>query len=141
MNKDKKLFLVLGIVGLVSILTGFTFAFFNYMRVGGTNTIQVGRVAFNHTQSSTITLTNIYPIKSTEIATKPDNVGTAVITITGDTEYDDGIEYLISIYDANITVNNKEIPVSLNITATNIGTSDEDYFENRGGNSNIYKII
>ena len=123
------------------IVVGVSYAFFNYTRTGTSNTISVGRISFVHNQTNTISLTNVFPIASEDIDTDTTNVGTVTITVTGDTTYDEGIEYLLTVTNLTNTVNNKEIPISVVVTGTNIGTNDTEYFTNRGGNSSLYKVL
>lgn len=70
-------------------------------------------------------------------------VGTVAITVTGDTTYDKGVEYLVSAVNVTNTVGTKTIPISINATASGtLGTSDEDYFDNRDtATSHIYKVL
>ncbi len=44
------------------------------------------------------------------------NSDTTTITITGDKNYEQGIEYKITIEAVNNTINGKELPLSLNIS-------------------------
>ena len=141
MIKNKKVSLLIGIIGVLSILTGVTFAFFNYTRVGQANTIRVGRISFNHQQTNTIALTNVFPIDSDSVSSDTNNTGTVTITITGDTTYDDGIEYLLTVINLNNKISNKEIPISVLVSGTNIGNNDDSYFDNRGGNTSIHKVL
>ena len=72
---------------LLIVVVGITYAFFNYTRTGITNTIKVGRIAFNSTQNNTINLTNVFPISSSETSSENDNYDEIEIIITGDTTY------------------------------------------------------
>ena len=142
----KQMYLVIGAFALVMLLGGVTYAFFNYTRTGTANTIRVGRIAFNTSQASgqdgAINLSNAFPITRTMAATDNTNAGEVVITITGDTTYSGGVEYLVTATDVTNTVNSKAVPISIIATASNgLGTSDDSYFTNRGGNSSIYKVL
>ena len=141
-NKKKRQLLVavLLVLGLVSITMGVTFAFFNYTRTGTGNVLAVGRINFNTSQGTSFNLSNVFPVKSTELENNS-NVGSVTLTVTGDTTYDDGIEYLISADSVVNTVNSKKVPIGIRVTANNLGTSDNNYFGNRGGNTSIYKIL
>ena len=145
-NKSKKKLLsVVGFAIVVMALLGITYAFFSYTKTGGTNTISVGRIAFNSNQS-TISITNFSPISSEDALTDTDNVGVLTVHITGDTEHDSGIEYLLTAVDVNNTINGKTIPIRTIVTYEasdnkDIGTLDSDYFTNRGGDSSIYKVL
>ena len=142
----KQMYLVIGAFALVMLLGGVTYAFFNYTRTGTANTIRVGRIAFNTSQASgqngAINLSNAFPITRTLAATDNTNAGEVVITITGDTTYSGGVEYLVTATDVTNTVNSKTVPISIIATASNgLGSSDDSYFTNRGGNSSIYKVL
>ena len=145
-KSKKQSLIVIGVFTLVLMLGTVTYAFFNYTRTGEANTIRVGRIAFNTTQASgqdgAINLSNAFPITRTLAATDNTNAGEVVITITGDTTYSVGVEYLVTATDVTNTVNSKTVPISIIATASNgLGSSDDSYFTNRGGNSSIYKVL
>ena len=146
-NKNKMTQLgIIGILVLIIGLVGITYAFFNYTRTGTTNTIKVGRISFNSNQTETINLTNVFPIASSNVDSDTTNVDEAVITITGDTTYTEGIEYLLTATDVSNTVgtenNQKTVPISIQVTANNgLGNADASYFDNRGDDSSIYKVL
>ena len=135
MEKRKKTFILTSTIGMFLILVGVTYAFFNYTRTGTSNTIRVGRIAFNSNQTNTITLLDVFPIDKTDVDTST-SVGTSTITITGDTTYDEGVEYQLTV--SGLT--NTDLPIDVKITASGIGESDTDYFDNRGGTDSIYKV-
>ena len=156
MIKNKKqMYIVIGAIALVLLLGGVTYAFFNYTRTGTANVIKTGRIYFNSEQGTAINLTNMFPIDvSNGIPNDNTKVGTVTLNVTGDTTYDEGIEYLISAVNVQNTVgsgaNAKSLPISINVSvasnttndpATTLGTSDDSYFDNRGGNSSIYKVL
>ena len=97
-KSKKQMFIVIGVFALVMLLITVTYAFFNYTRTGTANTISVGRIAFVTRQTETINLTNLFPIDPTETGIMDDatKVGTLEIEIEGDTDYVDGVEYLIT---------------------------------------------
>jgi len=144
----------LGLLVLVALIGGVTFAFFNYTRTGSANLLRLGNIEFNST-STTITLENAFPVSSNPLdLTDTDNVKSLTINITGKNTYVDGMEYLVSIDGniANLTVgsgaNERTIPVSIMVSVLNetnevkpLGNNDDRYFTNRGGNSNIYKVL
>ena len=139
----KQMFTVITVFTLVLLVGGVSIAFFNYTRTGGANTIRVGRISFNHTQDGTITLTNIFPMTTEEFENSTiDPSNNVTINIEGDTTYPNGIEYLVTAEDVHITVNDKRIPLTLKVTSTtDLGNNDEDYFTNRGGSTNIHKVL
>ena len=143
MPKYKRNAMLICSIGLILLLVGTTYSFFNYTRTGNPNNFSVGRISFVTDQSSTINLSNIFPIDSANVNTDTDNVGTVVVTITGDTDLDKGIEYLVSSQDTNIyTSSGKQVPLSLNITTTGLGTSNSNYYtERENTNESIYKKL
>ena len=142
----KQMFIVVGVFCLVLLLGTVTYAFFNYTRTGSSNVIKTGRITFNAEEGDTVTLDGLFPITTTgEITASTPGVGSLSIHVTGDTTYNEGIEYLVKA--VNVTSSNgTELPISVKIdyTANNnktIGTADDSYYTNRGGNSSIYKLL
>ena len=135
--------IVIGAFTLILALVTTTYAFFNYTRTGSNNTIKVGRISFVTRQTKTINLTNLFPIDPTETGIMDDDtkVGTLEIEIEGDTDYVDGVEYLISSANSNIYTNTGQtLPISLDITVNNLGNESSNYFEARESkNATIYK--
>ena len=155
-KSKKQSLIVIGVFTLVLMLGTVTYAFFNYTRTGSSNVIKVGRIAFNTEQGQAINLTDMFPIDTTVngIMDDPTKVGSVTINVTGDTNYSEGIEYLVSAVGVTNTVgsgqNQKTLPISISVSvanntendpATNLGTADSDYFTNRGGSSSIYKVL
>ena len=152
MESNKKTMLtIIGVAILVIGLVGVTYAFFNYTRTGTRNIIKTGRIYFNSEQDTSINLTNMFPIDVTNgIPNDNTKVGTITINVVGDTTYDEGIEYLVSAVNVSNSVGNKSVPISIDVSVTNnsgnnpattLGTSDDRYYTNRGGNSSIYKVL
>ncbi len=143
--QNKKLLLIIPVL-LVIAIVGITYAFFNYTRTGTANTIRVGRIAFNTTQASgqngAIDLSNAFPISRTAAATDTDNSGEVVITITGDTDYSGGVEYLVTATGVTNTVGGKTLPISVIVTpSAGLGIVDSGYYTNRSSaTSHIYKV-
>ena len=147
-KSKKQMYLVIGAFALVLLLGTTTYAFFNYTRTGASNVIKTGRIYFNSTQDGNINLTNVFPITSRDAETDTTNTDEVVITITGDTTYTSGIEYLVTLEDVNIeTSTNKKIPISIIVTPeaddTELGTANDNYFNTgvRGGNTSYYKVL
>ena len=144
-KSKKQMFIIIGVFTLVMMLGTITYAFFNYTRTGSSNNIRVGRISFVSKNEETITLSNIFPIDPSNQTDMNDNtkVGTYSIEIKGDTDYVDGIEYLISAVDANIYSNQGQIvPISLDVTVTDLGTASPNYFTARESkNATIYKKL
>ena len=144
-SKKKLLINILAIMVIIGTIFGVSIAFFNYTRTGPANTISVGRIYFSMNQSNTINLTNLFPIDPTETGIMNDTtkVGTLTVEIEGDTDYADGIEYLVSSVDSNIyTSTGKTVPISLDVTVTDLGTPNTNYFTARENtNESIYKKL
>ena len=134
MAKRKKIAMIMSSLGLMLLLVGVTYSFFNYTRMGAINNLGTGRIYFNSTQSDTLNITNLFPMTSTEASNA--NLDAVSIGIMGDTTYTDGEEYEITIVDVTNTVNGKKIPMNYIATYTaatggTIGTSSNDYWNAR----------
>ena len=148
-KSKKQMFSLIGVFTFVLMLGTVTYAFFNYTRTGTANSIRVGKIYFNSEQNEPINLTNMFPIDPTEQGIMDDDtkVGTVTIDVIGDTTYENGVEYLISAVNVSNTVNNKQLPISINVTYEEaedetIGTLDNDYFTNRNSTqTSIYKVL
>ena len=145
-KSKRQMYIVIGAFLLTILLGTVTYAFFNYTRTGSNNTIKTGRIAFNTNQTDTINLTNVFPIDRSTIGTDTTNTDEVVISITGDTTYTEGLEYLVTAVDVNNTIgsgnNQKNIPISISVTASNLGEEDEEYFDNReNANSHMYRVL
>ena len=150
-KSKKKIFIVIGSLALVMMLGAFSYAFFNYTRSGEQNTVTTGRISFNANQGAAITLTNVYPISSAEAATDTTNAKTAAITVTGDTDFTGGLEYVVTLQDVNLTVGSgadtKTLPIAIEISVENNGTGSlgtaetGDYYANRNSyTASKYKV-
>lgn len=143
MKNKKSVLIILGMFFLILVVGGVTYAFYEYSRTGIINTIKVGRVSFVTRDTRTITLTNIQPVSREDIFTDTDNVGLFEIEIEGDTDYNQGIEYLVSSEDAHLTLNSgKKIPLGIDMEVSNLGIEDNNYFASRkNSNNSIYKKL
>ena len=140
MEKVRKNSIIIGVVGLLLILTGVTYSFFNYTKTGLANNFSVGDIYFNTSQNGNINLTNVFPITSSELSTDVGNHDSVTISITGNTDSSKGIEYLVSFSDVHNTINDKKIPLVFNAQITGVGTSSNDYYGVHGGNTSIYEL-
>ena len=151
--QNKKL-IVLPVLLVVIAVIGITYAFFSYIRTGPTNAVAVGRVAFNTTQTSGeggyINLSNAFPVDvSSGIPNDTDNVGEVTINVTGDTTYEQGVEYLVKAVGVTNTTSGaspKTVPISISVTVENnglttLGTASNDYYTVRGGSTSYYKVL
>lgn len=121
-NSSKQVLLsVIGVAILVVAVVGVSFAFFNYTKTGGTNTISTGTISFS-TSNSTFSITNVFPIASSAVATDSTNVASGTVTITGNTNYTNGIDFTVTAVEVsnNIGTTSGKVPISVQTTATNL---------------------
>ncbi len=143
MNKYKKITMVMCSLGLILLLTGVTYSFFNYTKTGNANNLETGSISFNIDEGEAISLTNVFPMTASEA--EEATLDTLTIGISGSTTYASGEEFLISIVDVT-KLNNKEIPINYiatyeETTGNSIGTEEDDYFTERESKSaNIYLL-
>ena len=141
-DSKKQVFIIVGVFTLILALTTVTYAFFNYTKTGGVNNLGTGRISFNTTEGTTLNLTNVFPMTSTEAGNA--NLDSVTVGIVGDTNFTDGEEYEISLVNVTNTINNKEIPINYIATYTptsgnTIGSSSNNYFNVRENkNASIY---
>ena len=131
-NSSKQVLLsVIGVAILVVAVVGVSFAFFNYTRTGSDNTIRTGHIEFN-SSNTLMTLSNVFPIAKTAVATDTTNTATATVTITGKTNYSAGIDYVVTAEDvsSNIGTAAGKLPISVVVTQSGLSgatvTSYED---------------
>ncbi len=138
------MFSLIGIAILIVAVAGVTYSFFNYTRTGAANNIGTGRIYFNMTQNGALNMTNIFPLKSTE--TNNAVLDTVSVGIVGDTTYDDGEEFEITLVDVTNTINGKKIPINYiatytAVTGKNIGEESDDYWNAKNSkNADIYTL-
>ncbi len=143
MKKYRRIAMIMCSVGLMFLLTGVTYSFFNYTKTGNANVFSTGDISFNTDEGESITLTNVFPMSESEASAA--NLDTLTIGISGSTTYTSGEEFLISIVDVT-KINNKEIPMSYiatyeATTGNSIGIEEADYFTERESKSaNIYLL-
>ncbi len=121
-NSSKQILLsVIGVAILVVAVVGVSFAFFNYTRTGAANTVRTGTITFNTTNSS-ISVTNVFPIEKSTLGTDTTNVGTGSVTITGNTNYNKGIDFTVTAVDvsSNIGTESGKLPLSVAVTTSNL---------------------
>lgn len=141
----KQMYVASLVIVALFLVLGVTYAFFNYTRTGSGNSVGTGRMSFASSQSSgagdAISLDNAFPISSSQAQTDTVNAKTLSIAIRGDTDYSEGMEYLVTATDVHNTVgsgnNQKTIPITLEVSVANNGTgtlgTEEtgDYYKNR----------
>ena len=112
-DRSKKVLLsVIGVAILVVAVVGVSFAFFNYTRTGSPNQVGTGTIHFNSTQSLN-NVTNVFPISkaTAQAATSAShaNVTYAEVTISGNTNFNAGLDFRITARDVDL----KGVPVSV----------------------------
>ena len=118
-NKKTIILSITAIIVMIIALVGVTYAFFSYYRTGSENVIKTGDIYFSSDYTS-VTLENVFPIDKATIETDTQNVLTVRVHIEGHTSYEEGIDYFVKASDVNITVNNKNVPLSVNVTSEDI---------------------
>jgi len=67
-NRNRRVFLItFGLLLIISITIGVTYAFFNYTRTGGENTIETGTVVFDYQDGTAINISKQFPITESEL--------------------------------------------------------------------------
>lgn len=121
-NSSKQILLsVIGVAILVVAVVGVSFAFFNYTRTGAANTIRTGTISFN-TSNSVINMTNLFPIAKSAVATDTTNVGVGTVTITGSTNYTNGIDFTVTAEDVSnsIGTTSGKLPISVAVSTADL---------------------
>ena len=125
---------VIGVAILVVAVVGVSFAFFNYTRTGAANQVSTGKIKFVSEQSGSISLSNVFPLTSAQLATQTANGYTGqkdyaeiVVTIKGETTYSQGLDYRVSAQDVDFTTNtgstNIALPVNVTVTPASLGST------------------
>lgn len=145
-ESKKQMFVIIGVFTLILLVTSVTYAFFNYTKTGNANNLRVGQVLFSSSEAGNINLSNVFPIDRTDAPSDNVNSAEVVVTVTGSTTYDNGLEYLITIEDVNIeTSSHKKLPIGIIVTPekdnTELGTESNDYFTVRGSTTSYYKVL
>ena len=110
---------IIGIAIMIVAVVGVSFAFFNYTRTGSPNSIAVGNIYFNSNYTA-VTLENVFPVDRASVLTDTNNVMTINVSIQGNTSYPGGIDYKVTASNVRITTNNKNIPLSVNVTSSDL---------------------
>ena len=128
-NKKANVLMVLGLFVLIGLIGGLSIAFFNYTRTGSPNLLTTGDISFN-SNYETVTIANIFPIATANVGTDTNNVMTVNVNVTGSTTYANGLYYEVTADNVNLTVNGKNIPVSIQTTASNLNNVTLTSYEN-----------
>ena len=127
---------VIGVAILVVAVVGVSFAFFNYTRTGAANQVSTGKIKFVSEQSGSISLSNVFPLTSAQLATQTatgytgqKDYAEVVVSIKGETTYSQGLDYRVSATGVDFTTSasgtgstNVTLPVNVTVTATGLGS-------------------
>ena len=147
-KNQKKLFVLIIVCVLTLLLGATTYAFFSYSRTSTiANILQAGGISFNATESGVMTLSNVAPITSIEAESDTTNAKTITLSVTGNTDYNEGLEYLVTANNVNLaSINGKVLPIRVNLSVSGNGLGSEEtgnYYTNHTsyGAANKYKVL
>ena len=145
-NNKTIMFPIIGIMVMILAVVGVSIAFFNYTRTGVANNIGTGRIYFNSVQGNTLNINNMFPLKSSEAESQIASLSGVTLQVEGDTTYDEGEEFEVTLTNLNNTINGKQIPIKYIATYTantdaSIGEESDTYWTSRySKDSNIYTL-
>lgn len=120
-NQSKQVLLsVIGVAILVVAVVGVSFAFFNYTRTGGENTVKTGQINFTSSYEK-VNLQNIFPIAKTALDSDSTNTAEVTVTVQGNTTYAKGLDYTITAEEVNVTTGSVSVPLGVHVTPTDLG--------------------
>ena len=126
-NSSKQVLLsVIGVAILVVAVVGVSFAFFYFTNTSEVNTVTTGTIVFN-ASTEEITLENVFPAAGVNDTA---NVGTATVSVSGNTTYADGIAYTVYAEDVE---NNLGVPVTLAVSAAGLTLTGDTATSLTGG--------
>ena len=91
-TKKQLLISIVGVVALIIVVIGISYAFFYYTSTSDDNSIQTGNITFATEYTEFTDMSNYFP--ATDV-TDSNNVATATIKLSGSTTYEQGIEYTV----------------------------------------------
>lgn len=119
-NIKKNVLSIIGIVVLMILIAGGTYAAFIVTQSGSTNTIQTGTVSFSYTQpSSNVTLSSAYPV--TDATGKTGDYFEFSVSATTSGEHDTNY-YVYYVLDSNNTMSQNDIRLYLTTVSDNVET-------------------
>ena len=128
MDKYKKIAMIMCSIGLMFLLTGITYAFFNYTKLGDENSLITGDIYLHLNEGSDeITLTNVFPETVEEARDRNDNYIT--FTISGLNTSEKNVYYEIDLVhgsekDGYIRFNDSDLMFDL----IEIGENNEEKY-------------
>jgi len=109
-TKKQLLISIVGVVALIIVVIGISYAFFYYTSTSDDNSIQTGNITFATEYTEFTDMSNYFP--ATDV-TDSNNVATATIKLSGSTTYEQGIEYTVF---ADGYINKFSVPVTIEVT-------------------------
>ena len=139
-KKKEKKYNIFGVMFLIVVLGLVTYAFINYTKKEVLYDERPGNIIYSLAPTDEITLVNVNPIKSSEIDDNISDCQSITVLISGKTNYDEDVEYLIGVEDVNNTINGKNVPLSYAAFAYEFGNESNDYFNERNQDRTIYQL-
>jgi len=101
MNNKKKIILSV-LVTLLILAIGVTYAFFTYENVGQKSEVVTGQIYMNYEETSTISLTNVFPETKEQALARQDENGVFEFTITGRNTSKNPVYYEIDLLEGGL---------------------------------------
>jgi len=101
MNNKKKIILSV-LVTLLILVIGVTYAFFTYENVGQKSEVVTGQIYMNYEETSTISLTNVFPETKEQALARQDENGVFEFTITGRNTSKNPVYYEIDLLEGGL---------------------------------------
>ena len=119
-KKKNTSLIILGLLVLVGLIGGVTYAFMRYVQVGEDNTIVLGDVTFSSSYTAQ-TKNTVFPIPKSTISTDNNNTAKVSVHIEGTSNYTYGLKYKVLLEDfTNDLGGNMEGPVSITVSSSGI---------------------
>ena len=137
MDKYKKLAMVMCSIGLMFLLTGITYSYFNYTKTGANNVLITGDIYLTLNEGNDgITLTNVFPESKEEARARNDNYIT--FTVNGLNESSKDIYYEIDlVYGDSVTGKTRFNDNDLVFDLIEIENNTETYLVDAGSFTDI----
>ena len=98
-NGSELLLGILGIILIIGLTFGITYAFFNYTKTGSANTVSTGIIQFDYEDGSTLQLSNQFPISESELT----DDFKLTFTVTGHNTLPSGVTFNVyAVHDEDI---------------------------------------
>ena len=124
-EKRQNLLIVLGLIALIGLMGGLTYAFFNYNKTGEANLLKLGNIEFSSNYDS-ITLGNAFPVPKSSIQNSGTGMSDLTVSITGKTTYAGGLDYRIKAVEVSVEAGEKNIPISLHVSQDGLDSNGNE---------------